>query len=291
MGLDCYTVVPRLPINERPVEIDQISLQVGGTAAVSAGAAAAFGCHTRLVCKLADDLFEQFIIRAMHEAGIEPCGVLDKDRRLSPMNFTTIGERSGQKRVFRSAGDAGELAISDVDPDVVLDGAAALLLDGHDASAQTLLAEAARGRKIPVIVDSGEMREGIGTLASLADVFICSERLAAELAARDSLEESLIEIQRLGPHAVIITLGDDGSVGLLGDQMVQQPAFPVDIVDTSGAGSVFHGVFATSLVGDLPFARCIELAAAAASLACRRLGSWGGIPTRDEVIELVRNAR
>jgi sulfofructose kinase len=133
------------------------------------------------------------------------------------------------------------------------------------------------------------MRPGTGTLASLADVFICSERLAAELAPRDSLQQSLVEIQRLGPRAVIITLGDAGSVGLLGDQMVEQSVFDVDVVDTSGAGSVFHGAFATAMVGDLPFAKCMELAAAAA-LACRRLGSWAGIPTRDEVLELIRGA-
>ncbi len=289
VGLNFYGVVPRMPNTGRPVEMEEISLQIGGSAAIAAGASAALGCHTRLVCKLADDLLEQFIIRGMHDAGIEPCGVLDKDSRLSPMVFTAMGKNSGSQRVFYSDGDAGELSADDVDPNVVLDGASALLLDGHDAQAQESLAEAARKKSIPVIVDATIMREGTGTLASLSDVLICSERLAAELAPRDSLQESLVEIARLGPRAVIITLGDAGAVGLLGDQMVQQSVFDVDLVDASGAGSVFHGAFATAMVGELPFAKCIELATAAASLACRRLGSWAGIPLRDEVLRLLRS--
>jgi sugar/nucleoside kinase (ribokinase family) len=123
---------------------------------------------------------------------------------------------------------------------------------------------------------------------ALADVLICSERLAGELAPRDEIEESLVEIQRLGPDAVIITLGEAGSVGLHGDQLVKQPSFEVDEIDTTGAGSVYHGAFAAALLSKLPFAQCMEFASAAASLSCRRAGAWAGIPDRDEVIAAVR---
>lgn len=281
-------VIPRIPDTDRPVEMEEISLQVGGAAAVAGGAAAALGCNVRLVCKLSDDLVEQFIINVMREAGIEIRGVVARDRVLSPLAITTIGREDGRRISMFTPGDSGELVRSDIDPSAVIAGASAVLLDGHSPSAQETIAERARTAQIPIIFDASEMRAGVGTLAALADVIICSERLAAELAPRDSLEETLVEIQSLGPRAVIITLGDAGAVGLLGDQMVQQSAFDVDIVDTSGAGSVFHGAFATAMIGGLPFSQCIEFASAAASSACRRLGAWAGIPQRDEVVKLVR---
>jgi sulfofructose kinase len=70
--------------------------------------------------------------------------------------------------------------------------------------------------------------------------------------------------------------------------MVQQSSFPIDIADTTGAGSVYHGAFAAAMVAGLPFAQCMELASAAAALSCQELGGWAGIPRRADVVELVR---
>lgn len=288
VGLQMFGVVPRIPDSDRPVEMEEISIQVGGGAAIAAGTVASLGCSARVVCKLADDITEQFLIRALRQFGVEAHGVLDKDRVLSPLSFCAIGRDSGRRLNFMTPGDAGELEPGDIVPERVLEGAHALLIDGHDPAAQEAVAERARLQQIPIIFDASEMRPGIGTLAALADVIICSERLAAELAPRDSLEDCLIEIQSLGPRAVIITLGSAGSVGLLGDQMVQQSAFPTDVVDATDAGSVFHGALAAAMIGELPFAQCMEFASAAAALSCRTLGAWAGIPVRSDVIELVR---
>ena len=247
VGIHMLGVIPRLPDTDRPVEMEEISIQVGGAAAVAAGTAATLGGHVRLVCKLSDDFGERFIVSVMREAGIEIRGVVGQNRVLSPLALSAIGREDGRRMTMFTTGDSGELERSDVDPSAVISGASAILLDGHSPGAQETIAERARTAQIPVIFDASEMRAGVGTLAALADVIICSERLAAELAPRDSLEDTLVEIQGLGPRAVIITLGDAGAVGLLGDQMVQQSAFDVDIVDTNGAGSVFHG--ASSFAG------------------------------------------
>ena len=80
-----------------------------------------------------------------------------------------------------------------------------------------------------------------------------------ETAPRGELSDSLIELQRMGPHTVIITLGAAGSVGLQGDQLVQQGTFEVDKVDATGAGNVFHGAYVAGLLDSLPFDRCMEL--------------------------------
>jgi sugar/nucleoside kinase (ribokinase family) len=287
VGIDIACRVPHLTA-EAPVEMDEVSLQVGGSAAVTAAAAAALGCRARLACKLADDFLGNHIKSALTGAGIDTRAVLEAGRQLSPFTLCALGER-GRRAAYFTSGDVEPLSADDIQPDELLAGVGAVLVDGTCPSAQVAIAEAAQKRGVPVLFDGDHIREGIGTLVSLADVLICSERLATEIAPRDALETSLAEIQRLGPRAVIITLGDAGSIGLHGDELVRQQAFPADVVDASGAGAVFHGAFAAALLGQLPFQACMVFASAAAALSCQHLGGYGGVPSRDKVVALVRS--
>ncbi len=287
VGIDIACRVPVLA-SDAPVEMDEVSIQVGGSAAVTAAAAAALGCRARLACKLADDFLGNHVKSALTGAGIDTRAVLATGRQLSPFMFTVLGERGG-RGAYCTAGDVDPLTAEEIQPDELLAGVGAVLLDGTCPSAQVAIAEAAQKRGVPVLFDGDHIREGIGTLVSLADILICSERLATELAPRDALETSLAEIQRLGPRAVIITLGDAGSIGLHGDELVRQQAFPADVVDATGAGAVFHGAFAAALLGQLPFQACMVFASAAAALSCQHLGGYGGVPSRDKVVALARS--
>jgi sugar/nucleoside kinase (ribokinase family) len=287
VGIELTCRVPRLA-PDAPVEMDEMSIQVGGSAAIAAATAAALGCRARLVCKLADDFLGQHVKSALGGAGIDTRVITTADTQMSPVWFTAMDERQRRASYF-TTGDAGTLLADEIQPDELLGGVAAVLVDGTSPSAQLAVAEAARKRSIPVVFDGDHIREGVGSLVGAVDVLICSERLAAEIAPRDDLEATLVEIQRLGPGAVIITLGEAGAIGVHGDQLVRQQAFPVDALDSSGAGAVFHGAFAAALLGQLPFETCMVFASAAAALSCRHLGGFAGIPARDEVIALVRS--
>jgi sulfofructose kinase len=62
-----------------------------------------------------------------------------------------------------------------------------------------------------------------------------------------------------------------------------QPAYPADVVDTTGAGDAFHGAFAWALADGRSAQECARIAAAVAALKCRRLGARAGLPTRAEL--------
>jgi sugar/nucleoside kinase (ribokinase family) len=290
VGFEIACRVPTCrPAGSAPVEMDAISVQVGGGAAIAAATAAALGCRTRLVCSLGDDFGGKFARAALSATGLELRCIDVDGAALSPLRFSAVDPHS-RRVVYTTRGDVAPIGAADIEPDQLLDGAAAVLVDGSCPAAQVRLAEAAARRRIPVLFDGDQIREGAGPLVGLCDVLICSERMAMELAPRDDLPASLVEIQRLGPPAVIITLGASGSIGLHGEQLVRQPSFPVSLCDSSGAGSVYHGAFAAALLGQLPFAACMTFASAAAALSCRQLGSFAGIPARDEVVALVRSA-
>ena len=281
-------IVPRLPETEAPLELSEVSVQAGGTAAIACATAAALGCRARLATKVADDFLGPFILDALREAGLEVHAVRDRGARLSPFGFTAVARESNRRINLVTAGDAAPLEPSELDLPALLDGAGAAVVDGSHPAAQVALAEAARHRDLPVVLGGAELREGLGELVGVADVLVCSERLAAELAPRGEARDSLAELQRMGPRVVVITLGEAGAVGLYEDDLVEQRGFPVDVVDATGAGDVYLGAFVAAMLHALPFARCLELATAAAALSCRRVGAWAGIPEQDEVMALLR---
>lgn len=248
-------------------------------------AALKLGCRARAVGTHGADLLGQLARTALREAGIDT--ELLRAVGTSACEIVTTAA-DGSMRA-RYAGELGEPV--GFDAEAAIAGASALLIDGTSSIDQLRTAERARANKIPVIFDVGELRDGTSELIGASDILISSERAASELAPRGELTDALEEIIALGPRAVVITLGAKGAIGRHGDQIIQCPAFPSDVLDAYGAGSVFHGAFAAALLSELPFARCIELAAAAASLSLQGLGPWSAMPSRDDVLALVRTRR
>jgi sugar/nucleoside kinase (ribokinase family) len=221
----------------------------------------------------------------MREAGIET-ELLRPIGQSSCEIVTVAGDGTHRTRY---GGDAGDLP--PFDAAAAIAGASLVLIDATSPVEQLRAAALARAQKLPVILDVAELRDGTAELIEAADILIISERAAGDLAPRGELTDALAEILQLGPRAVVITLGEKGAIGRHGEQLVKCPAFPSDVLDSYGAGSVFHGAFAAALLSELPFARCIELAAAAASLSLRELGPWAAMPSREEVLALVRTRR
>src|SRR5439155_15319239 len=93
-----------------------------------------------------------------------------------------------------------------------------------------------------------------------------------------------------GAGAVAVTLGADGvELHRPGSPVAAVPAFPVDVVDTTGAGDAFSGALAWALAGGEALDSAIELACAAAAPSTRALGARSAQPTADEVWALRRS--
>jgi sugar/nucleoside kinase (ribokinase family) len=286
IGVAISGLAPNLPSDGvPPTELAAMSTAPAPGIGVALRAVVKLGCRARAVGTHGADLLGHLARAALRDGGIET--ELLRPAGTSACEIVTVAG-DGTHRT-RYSGDAGEAP--PFDASAAIAGAASVLIDATIPFEQLRAADLARARKLPVILDVGELRDGTAQLIAASDILIISERAASELAPRGELTDALAEIAALGPRAVVITLGDKGAIGRHGDRLVRCPAFPCDVLDSYGAGSVFHGAFAAALLSELPFARCIELAAAAASLSLRELGPWKGMPNRDDVLALVRTRR
>ncbi|PID38128.1 MAG: hypothetical protein CSA65_03585 [Proteobacteria bacterium] len=280
--VDHLAVVDRYPEPESRVDLAGFSLQWGGTIATALSSLSRLGVETRLVTKLGDDDFGRQILRGCEGLGIDTSPVVVENDRISPYNIILIEHGTHRRTVLSTEGN-----LEPLDPDAVdlsfLDDAKLLVIDGYHMDVQVRAAERAREQGTVVVLDAGQIIEGMGELMALSDVLIASERYASEVAPRGELEDSLIEISRLGPETVVVKLGAEGSIGLHGEKLVRQPPLRVDVVDTTGAGDVFLGGYCFGLLREAPLERCIQLASAAAGLSVRQLGALGGLPDLEEI--------
>ena len=87
-----------------------------------------------------------------------------------------------------------------------------------------------------------------------------------------------------------VTLGADGSLTRCGGREIRSAPFAVECVDSTGAGDVFRGGFASGCLrwpdGDLE--EVLDYANAAAALSCRALGARGGLPTAHDIDALLQ---
>jgi sugar/nucleoside kinase (ribokinase family) len=113
----------------------------------------------------------------------------------------------------------------------------------------------------------------------------------AHALAGASLLEVAEQIRQLGSGVAAITDGERGCWCATPNGPLHIPAFAVDVVDTTGAGDVFHGAFLVGITRGWDLARSLTFAAAVAALKCRVLGGRAGIPTMEEALALVDHRR
>jgi len=280
--LDLLGQVARMPAVDTKTELTAFSLQGGGPTATALATLARFGATARLVGKVADDEIGRLIRADLTDAGVDVTWLVAGGPGVSPLSFVAV-DGDGRRTVFHTSGVGARMEAGEWRRDA-LDGADLLLVDGHQMDAQIAAVEQAHAAGVPVLLDAGSLREGMGDLMALADAAVVSERFAGEVAPRGELEDSLVELARNGPRRVVITLGEGGSIGVDGDKLVRQAALEVRAMDTTGAGDVYHGAFAWGMVHGWPLERTMVFASATAGLSCRTLGGRAGIPSLDEAL-------
>jgi len=83
--------------------------------------------------------------------------------------------------------------------------------------------------------------------------------------------------------------GDRGSYTVTGDDRFHTPAFPVDAVDTTGAGDVFHGAYIVGLLHGWNPKQVALFSTAVSAIKCTQLGGQEGIPSFDATLEFLRD--
>ncbi|MDP3024352.1 MAG: PfkB family carbohydrate kinase, partial [candidate division Zixibacteria bacterium] len=100
--------------------------------------------------------------------------------------------------------------------------------------------------------------------------------------------QACLELKKIGFKCVVITLSEKGCLWTDSRRVNYLPGFEIEVVDTTGAGDVFHGAFILGLLKKWKMEKIIELASACAALKCRKLGGREGIPSLKEIQDFLK---
>ena len=169
-----------------------------------------------------------------------------------------------------------------------------LHLDGTNYENALNASKIAKEANVLVSLDGCSMQAEMDKnrkLASMADFLIMNSKYPLRVTGLDNYENALLEISEWGPRIVICTLGDRGSLAVIDGKVVHFPAYKVNVVDTTGAGDVFHGAFIAGYLDGMDLVENIEFASAVSALKCQKLGGRAGIPTKEEALMKMHSAK
>ena len=282
---DTLIPLPIYPVRGSKMEYNAASVMPGGQTATTVIACQAWGLSTRYVGKLGDDDAARLHHAAFASAGVETQLATVKGG-VSPQSLILV-DGGGERTVLCRRDERMALQPEELDR-AWIENARALHVDGHDTAAATLAATWARAAGIPVVADLDELYPGVEDLIANIDYLIVSRDFPCRLMNESNLERALRQMQiRFGCRLTAATLGPDGVLAWDGTRMLHCSAYRVPVVDTTGAGDIFHAGFIYGLLQDWPLERILDFSCGAAAMNCMATGARGGIKTVEAVENLM----
>lgn len=278
--LDYIGKIHAYPPADTKGELSDLVIQGGGPVATALVALSRWGLSCTFAGVLGDDPFGERIKESLDEEGIDTNGIVVRKGFDSQFAFIVAEPGVGRRTIFWRRPTGPPLKPEEVNYRQ-LQGSQVLHTDGLFIDAALAASRAASKARVQVVVDAGTLRDGMLDLARLSDFFIASETFAAALTG-DPVE-ACRKLAELGPRVVGVTLGSKGYVALAEGRLWQKPAYPVEAVDTTGCGDVFHAGFIYGLIRGWSFEKCFDLAAWSAARVSRKIGGRSGIPTLQQL--------
>jgi len=263
----------------------------GGNALNAAIAMARLGGRVAFAGPMGDarETSSGFILERMAAEGIDATHIVRMRGATTPVSAITIdatGERT--LTIYR---DPALWTVNLPDADALLADCQAVLIESRCGAFCIDLCTEARRRGIPVVVGVDRAMSLQDELLTAASHLLFASEQVQETAGIAEDGAALKRLAALTPAFLAATRGPQGTIWLNDAGALEETAaFPVQAVDTLGAGDVFHGAFTLRLAEGEGAREALRFAAAAAALKCTRHGGGLTAPQRIEVEGLLQRA-
>jgi len=290
-AMDVLAVVERLPELDEKIHALEMDRQGGGPVGTALTVVARMGLKAAFAGQVGDDFAGRFVLDEFRREGVDLRGEVVHAGTQSQISLILVDRASGKRTAVSGRGELAE-AVCDRMRHEMAARAKILHVDGYDMEAAICFADECRAAGGIVVYDVGSVKEGTVELLARTDVAVTSRVFADNMFGHSDREAACRALLEMGPSYAGVTLGAEGAVGLDGEEFFEVAPFPVSpVVDTTGAGDVFHGALDVGILKGWDFRTCMTFASAVAAMKVRQLGGRAGIPTFDEALNFIREKR
>lgn len=269
-----------MPSGDQKSVAKDYAVSFGGNAVTAAFACAKLGAtEVNLITTLAPDWLGHMFMDMAATYGIRV-----HPRRVHRSSLSFVLPNDGKRAILRARDDN----FLEGFPRLDLNGVRVLHTDGHQGDAALHYARACRKRGVLTSLDGGARRANIEEVLDFIDVAIVAELLCEQMSLSEA--DMLAYLKSKGCRIGGVTNGEEGLLWYdERGEVSRLAALPVPsekIIDTSGAGDVFHGAYLASYLErpEAPWREHFRFARAAAAFKVQALGNEAGLPTKNDIV-------
>ena len=290
--------VTHIPPGQGRLLLDEIRVTAAGTAAGTSVDLAKLGAQVATLGAVGDDVMGDLVVALLTRYGVDASRVARKTGQRTSSTILPI-RPNGERPALHMPGATSLLELEDIDFDVIA-AADVLHVGGPDVigpfGGEPLrsVLEFARSRDVVVTMDLLSTAdvvawERLALLLPYVNYFMPNEDQLANMTGTTDYVEGSRMARARGADVVLVSRAAQGATLVTADRAVDVPAFPVELVDTTGCGDAVCAGFITGLLHGWPIEDASWLAMAAASLVASGLGSDAGIVDLAGTFEVLRH--
>jgi sugar/nucleoside kinase (ribokinase family) len=281
--IDVTFLTDHIPVGDEKSVAAEYAVSFGGNAVTAAFCCAKLGVKPDLIASVADDWLGRMFLEmaAKYSIRLHP-------RRVEKSSLSFIMPKDGKRAIVRCRDDH----YLEPFPKLELEGCGALHIDGHQPDAALHYARRCREAGILTSIDGGGVRTNTHEVLGFIDVAIVAERFCQQL---DKTPVATLEyLKGRGCRIGGVTLGERGLLWYdETGEIRNKAALPIPaerVVDTSGAGDVFHGAYIYSYLAspNRSWEEHFHFAQHASAFKIQHLGNEAGLPTLGDIQAIER---
>jgi len=271
--------------------VDAITQSLGGNGANTSATLGKLGVPVTLIGAVGDDAMGQAALDRLTDCSVDTSAI----QTLAAGTATTVAlVRSDGTRAFLH--QPGVSLLLYADPVPWNPGAATRFHLGnpfaipHLRSAAPSLLKRAKDAGLDTSLDTawdskGEWMSVLAPCLPLVDLLFLNEDEARMLTASTDPQQIAQRLREAGASTIVLKRGGLGCSVFHGPDRIDVPAFPVQVLDTTGAGDCFAGGFLAALQRGYPIDQAARIANAVGALNVQSLGSTSGLRSWQETLD------